>query len=70
MNQKVCVVTGIGPGLGSAYARRFASGGYRVALLGRTREKLEKYSSEIEGSLPIVCDVSSADSVRVAFEVF
>lgn len=68
MNQRVCVVTGIGPGLGSAYARRFAAGGYRVALLGRTAEKLEKYAAEIDGSLPVVCDVSDADSVRAAFE--
>ena len=56
MNQKVCVVTGIGPGLGSAYARRFAAGGYRVALLGRTHEKLASYAAEINGSLPVVCD--------------
>lgn len=68
MEQKVCVVTGIGPGLGAAYARRFAAGGYRVALLGRTRSKLETYASELEGSLPVVCDVSDASSVASAFE--
>ena len=68
MKQKICVVTGIGPGLGSAYARRFAQGGYRVALLGRTQSTLEKYASEIEGSIPVVCDVSQSESVRLAFE--
>jgi NAD(P)-dependent dehydrogenase (short-subunit alcohol dehydrogenase family) len=68
MSQKVCVVTGIGPGLGSAYARRFAAGGYRVALLGRTREKLEQYASQIDGSLAVVCDVGDAQSVDAAFE--
>jgi NAD(P)-dependent dehydrogenase (short-subunit alcohol dehydrogenase family) len=68
MSQNVCIVTGIGPGLGSAYARRFAAGGYRVALLGRTRDKLEQYAEEIEGSLAVVCDVSDADSVAAAFE--
>jgi NAD(P)-dependent dehydrogenase (short-subunit alcohol dehydrogenase family) len=67
MGDKVCVVTGIGPGLGSAYARRFAAGGYRVALLGRTAEKLAQYAAEIEGSLPVVCDVSDAASVAAAF---
>lgn len=65
---KICLVTGIGPGLGSAYAERFAEGGYRVALLGRTREKLERFAEEIPGSLPVVCDVSEAASVRQAFE--
>lgn len=68
MKQKICVVTGIGPGLGSAYARRFSQGGYRVALLGRTQSTLDKYASEIEGSIPVVCDVSQASSVRTAFE--
>ena len=68
MDQKVCVVTGIGPGLGIAYARRFAAGGYRVALLGRTQEKLEAYASELAGSLAVVCDVSDADSVAAALE--
>ena len=67
MKQKVCVVTGIGPGLGSAYARRFTAGGYRVALLGRTRQKLEKYAQEIDGSLPVVCDVGDAAAVQAAF---
>ena len=67
MEGKVCVVTGIGAGLGSAYARRFAAGGYRVALLGRTVETLEKYASEIPGSLAVVCDVSDKAAVGAAF---
>jgi NAD(P)-dependent dehydrogenase (short-subunit alcohol dehydrogenase family) len=68
LGEKVCVVTGIGPGLGSGYARRFAAGGYRVALLGRTREKLEKHAATLKGSLPVVCDVANADSVAAAFK--
>ena len=67
MSKKICVVTGIGPGLGSAYARRFAAGGYKVALLGRTKATLEHFAGEIDGSLPVVCDVSDAQSVRAAF---
>ena len=68
MSEKVCVVTGIGPGLGSAYARRFATGGYRVALLGRTEATLNTYAAEIEGSVAVVCDVADAQSVARAFE--
>lgn len=67
MSPKTCIITGIGPGLGSAYARRFTAGGYRVALLGRTRAKLERYASELPGSLPVVCDVADAQSVQAAF---
>lgn len=68
MSNKVCVVTGIGPGLGAAYARRFGAGGYRVALLGRTADKLRGYADEIDGSIPVVCDVSDEGSVATAFE--
>ena len=68
MSAKVCIVTGIGHGLGSAYARRFAAEGYRVALLGRTMEKLNGFAQNIEGSLPVVCDVCDADAVHTAFE--
>lgn len=67
MNTKICVVTGIGPGLGSAYARRFTAGGYHVALLGRTQSTLDRYAAELPGSLPVVCDVADETSVKAAF---
>ena len=35
MSERVCLVTGVGPGTGAALARRFAAGGYRVAMLAR-----------------------------------
>ncbi len=40
MNDKVCLVTGVGEGTGAAIARRFASGGYHVAMLARNEERL------------------------------
>ena len=33
----VVVVTAVGPGTGAAIARRFSLGGYKVAMLARTR---------------------------------
>ena len=36
MAKPVCVVTGVGPGNGCAFARRFAQAGYRVAMLARS----------------------------------
>lgn len=33
--QPVCVVIGVGPGNGAAFARRFGLSGYQVALLAR-----------------------------------
>ena len=35
MAEPVCVVSGVGPGTGTALVRRFAAGGYRVAMLAR-----------------------------------
>ena len=39
MAQPICVVTGVGPGTGTALARRFANGGYRVAMLARSAQR-------------------------------
>jgi len=57
MNDNVCLVTGVGGATGSAIARRFARGGYRVAMLARDRERLERLKHEIAGSEAYACDV-------------
>jgi meso-butanediol dehydrogenase / (S,S)-butanediol dehydrogenase / diacetyl reductase len=65
---KTIVITGAGVGLGRALARRFASEGETVILLGRTAAKVEAAAAEIgAGAMAIGCDVSSPDSVRAAF---
>jgi hypothetical protein len=45
---RVCVVAGVGPGNGAALTRRFAAGGYRVAMLARSAEKLEVIDAVID----------------------
>ena len=37
MEEKICLITGVGPGTG-ALVRKFAREGYRVAMISRTRE--------------------------------
>jgi NAD(P)-dependent dehydrogenase (short-subunit alcohol dehydrogenase family) len=39
-NRPVALITGVGPGTGAAMARRFARGGYSVAMLARSRERM------------------------------
>jgi short-subunit dehydrogenase len=39
------LLVGAGPGLGLAVARRFASGGYRVTLVARSRDRLGELAS-------------------------
>jgi len=50
INQAVCVIVGVGPGNGTAFARRFALEGYRVALLARHTEFTLKLATEIDGA--------------------
>ena len=64
MSDPVCLISGVGPGTGAALARRFASGGYRVAMLARNEDRLRALESEVEGSRAYVCDVSDAEAVH------
>ncbi len=54
----VALVTGVGPGTGAAIARRFAHGGYAVAMLARNRERLGVLKREIANSHAYPCDVT------------
>ena len=59
MNDRpVALITGVGPGTGAAMARRFARGGYAVAMLARSRDRLDALAREIEHSRGYACDVT------------
>ena len=57
----VFLVTGLGEGTGGAAARRFARGGYRVAMLARTAERLRRFEEELPGARGYECDVADLD---------
>ena len=63
----VCVVVGVGPGNGAAFARRFAAAGYRVAMLARTLQATQELAAELADARAYVCDVTDAASVDRAF---
>ncbi len=65
-DSKVCVVVGVGPGNGEAYARRFAEGGYQVALLARSEEPAKELAEELGGK-SYRCDVRDTDRLREVF---
>lgn len=64
----VALLTGVGPGSGAAMARRFAAGGYAVAMLARGADRLSTLEQELQGSKGYVCDVSQPEEIRMALE--
>ncbi len=40
-------IVGAGPGLGAATARRFASEGFEVALVSRSRERVDTLAAQL-----------------------
>ena len=67
-NRPVALVTGVGPGTGAAIARRFARGGYAVAMLARSRERLSALEREIEHSRGYACDVTDETQLDTTIE--
>jgi len=67
MSEPVCVITGVGPGNGASFARRFAAEGYRVAMLARSTDRLAAFESEIPGSRGYSVDVGIPEAVHETF---
>jgi citronellol/citronellal dehydrogenase len=65
---KVAIVTGGGSGIGRCTAHELASLGARVAVVGRTADKLEAVKAEIAAAggeaEAFVCDIREEDKVR------
>ena len=70
MNQTspVAVVTGVGPGTGAAVVRRFARGGYAVAMLARDRDRLTLLERAIALSRAYPCDVTDEAQLNATLE--
>ncbi len=67
-SNRVVAITGGGQGLGRAIAVAFSRAGFGVAILGRTRAKLEETQKRLVGpSAAIVANLIDPDQVRAAF---
>ena len=69
MAEPVCVISGVGPGTGTALVRRFAAEGYRVAMLARTAERLTELAAQVPSAKAYVCDVSDQAQVDAALDL-
>ena len=64
----VCLITGVGPGTGSALVRRFANGGYTVAMLARSDDRLEDLAAQTDGVHAFPCDVTDFEALGKTVE--
>ena len=68
MTKPVCLITGVGDGTGAALARRFAKGGYQVAMLARNRDRLEWLEKDIADAKAYVCDMTDLEALLATVE--
>lgn len=67
MEREVCVITGVGPGTGSALVRRFART-HEVAMIARTRERLAELEGEVDSAHAYACDVTDVGALQQSLE--
>ena len=60
MAKEVCIITGVGPGTGTALARRFAET-YRVAIIARDSERLDALTAEVPNTFAYPCNVANRE---------
>ena len=66
----ICMITGLGEGTGGYTAKKFAKEGYRIAMLARSEERLDRFERELEGSKGYVCDVSNIEHlVEICYKI-
>lgn len=68
MKKPICLITGVGAGTGASVARRFANGGYQVAMLARNRDRLVELENEIEDAKAYPCDISDLGALQVTIK--
>ena len=61
IDRRHLLLVGAGPGLGMAVARRFAQGGYRVTLVARSKDGLQRLSGDLADTGADI-DTISADA--------
>jgi short-subunit dehydrogenase len=72
MSEKILLIVGAGPGISLNTARKFGKEGFKVALISRSMESLQKYEYELKNegieAKGFPGDVSSVESLKTAIE--
>ena len=64
IRDKIAIVTGASSGIGLSIAKLLSQKGAKVALVSRSKEKLEKLSGEIPNSIAVPADMSKVFEVK------
>lgn len=67
MSKPICLITGVGPGTGTALVERF-SPDYEVAMVSRNEDRLAGLESRIAGTHSYPCDVSDFEKLAETVE--
>ena len=68
VRNKIVIITGASSGIGLATARLLAEKGAKLALVSRSKEKLEKLSREIPNSLAVPADMTKITEIKNMIE--
>jgi NAD(P)-dependent dehydrogenase (short-subunit alcohol dehydrogenase family) len=69
IRDQLALVTGGGSGMGESVCRHLAEKGAHVIVMDTSEARAKQVASDIQGT-PIVCDVSDASALEVAFASF
>jgi hypothetical protein len=68
LDGRLAVVTGASSGLGDRFVRVLAGAGATVVAAARRADRLEALASEVEGVIPVACDVGDDEACRALVE--
>src|SRR5882672_8016996 len=68
MTDRITLIVGVGGATGAALSRRFARGGYRVAMIARNAGRLAELETEIPRAHGYPCDVADLDRLGAIVE--
>ena len=67
VNSPICVITGVGPGTGSALVRKFAER-YHVAMIARSADNMQRLADDLPNVTAFTCDVSDEMALATTIE--
>jgi short-subunit dehydrogenase len=64
VQNKVVIVTGASSGIGYATAKLLHEKGAKLALVSRSKEKLEQFAKKLSGSVAVPADMAKPDEIK------